>query len=528
MSGEWTGWQEWKEWQEAGVFGTRLNFTDDDIITHQTINRTGSVIGKCRAMDAAVAFGLASAGPDGEVSVADLLTDNTRSAYVIESAKVGYGVFRNPDIASCGHDEVDNINIYRFLQPYSAVYDKESKELFVKVSSSHISDSFMLKYADVMTEEKRNNLSEGIRVDATLPPLVAYKELIEATFDIPSGCVGYKYSRNPTMVKQTKGVCSWAYTYDDVEGQQVKRICSHHDGARIKGWAMLTSDDGFTKLYESNRCQRGWNNNMLRNHFVDSSQWVRWETQIRSQTRLVDDKEVLKLITKSLGRMMKRVDNIVSKTGSHSTARYSWSDWGWLADITSYIRQTRSKNRKAGDVENGWCFTPVNIRKSYGMEISDFVWVPADQNDVRYFSYQLCHMVKPSYSWGSAQRKLDVDFSNAILYTTEEEAQRAGENLLESLTGRGGIIVRRVYTEGQFEAQPNYDLHIYSSTCNFVLQGSMEPNEYLTPSEVKQLALTAAPTVIDTHKENFVTWDIPIKTKTIKAPVEGEAEEVTA
>jgi len=480
-------------------------------------------------MDAAVAFGLASVGPDDEISAADLLTDNTRSAYVIESAKVGYGVFRNPDVGSCGHDEVDNINTYRFFRPISAVYGTETKELLVTVCGSYINHNFMLKYADVMSEEKRNRLAERIRVDASLPPLVAYKELIEATFDIPSECEGYKFTRKPYQKGETKGICGWENTYDDVEGQPVIRICSHHDGARIKGWAMLTEDDAFVKLYESHRCSKGWNNNMLRNHFVDSPQWVRWETQIRSQIRFVDDKEVLKLIKKALGRMMKRIDNIVSKTGSHSTARYSWSDWGWLADVTSYIRQTRSKNRKAGDVENGWEFTAVNIRKSYGMEISDFVWTPADEDDVTFFSYQLTHRVKPSYSWGTTQTKVDVDFSNAVLFTTEEQAQRAGENMIESLMNSGGVVVRRVYTEGQFEAQPNYDLNVFGESCGFILKGSIEPSEYLTPTEVKQLALTAAPTVIDTHKEHFDKWVVPIRMKTIPAPVEeNDVEEVTA
>lgn len=540
--GTWTGWQDGDVWQDAGVIGEMLDFTDDDIITQQTIEHTKSVIGRCRAMDAAVAFELASAGQNGAISVNDLVTERTKAAYLIETRRVGYGVYRDPTVESCGHDEV-NEKTYHFVVAHSA--KRCGDEVLVSVATGWnklgLSESSLENFKGVLSEETISKLCSDTR--ASDAPLEAYYEYLRAKFGITDDV---KFVFTHTIIKEeghTKGECAWKGETIDVVDEETgetttkNRVCAHHDGARIRGWALFQTHgtdgsgiDDYEELFLAGRCAYNWNGNQLRDKFVDSDSWVSWETKRRSLVRQVNEREVKKLINKSLARMLKRNDNVVHKEGLRSSAVFSWSDWEWLADITSYIRQTRSKNRKAGDVENGWSYTAVNKRLSYGMEISDFVWTAADEADLKYYKFKVETQKRNPYTWQSNTWITEKCMTSVDLriFMSRDEAQQAGDLMMRTLNEGGGIMPRRVYVEGEFEPLSDTQVKVTSSRCEFTMNGDIEPEEYLSPKEITRLALTAAPSIVEQHKEKFSRWQTPIKVRMVAKDVVTEGEEVDA
>ena len=134
-----TGQTTWPKWEKAGVVGTKLRFTDDDIITQQTLARTADVMKNCRAMDAAVAYELASVGSTTEgVTPEKLLSDYTRSAYIIESSRmIGYGKHSDTEQESCGHDEASGVRQYRFKQVTNVQYFEEKNALVITSATKH-------------------------------------------------------------------------------------------------------------------------------------------------------------------------------------------------------------------------------------------------------------------------------------------------------------------------------------------------------------------------------------------------------
>ena len=597
MSGEWTGFSTWKLWQEAGVFGDRLDFTDDEIMTHQTIHRTGQMIGKCRAMDAAVAFSLASLGPNGDAEPQELLNDYTRGAYLIETRKVGYGVFRDPNSKSCGHDEVSNVPYIKYRAVQTAHWDSENNVVIFFSTNQALSPKAC---PDAMVENIPEKYREAFmrplwRTDAEYSPRTLFKEYLKAKFpalveilnapDAPT--IVFRSNRPIHTEGVTNGECAWADTHDEIDGKKVKRNCAHHDGAMVKGWAMLKHADNdqipkpgtdtdfitltglrrFAPLYSSKHVRGGWNNNMLKGKDANSKLWRHWITERRSLIQQVDDKEVLKGIKKSLARMCKRNVNVVvkrykkicntcgSEHRNHVTeccptldedgndvtdvkgwdfrykkrgfnATYGWKDWAWMAEIAEYIRITRSRNRKAGEEANGWEYYATSTRKSYGMEISEFAWKPANEEDVTAWTF----VIKGSRSvvdyYGRKKTEAFTPFNGEgmLYFATKEQAEVAAKSVYNSIVQtENAIVASRKYVEGDVIPKPNYSIALKSKQNNFVMNGDVVPEDYLSPAELHELAMAAAPNIVEQHKSKFDKWHTMVVTKSVAAPKQ-EAE----
>lgn len=552
---QWTGWQTWEEWKGAGVVGEKLDYTDDNVITQQALGRTGSKITACRAMDAAVAYSLASYGPPatetvtnddgtsypqvvGGITADELVNDYTKRAYLIEQRIVGLGLFRDPDMPSCGHDEVltDNIKVRRLESVEIKSYDGKHVAI-VRVQHNHWNQK-CLKLSDVsgygLSDEDVLHLTSWVRADK-IDAVALLERFIRAKWKIPEGAE-ILYMNNPILSKPSKGECKWvgdnAYHEEIIDGEVVKkkRVCAHHGDALIKGWGLHPngSTDTYMELYSSDRCNMNWNKNMLQNlpnHIRDSPNWVRWEDVMRSLTQTAPHKEVKKLITKSLNRMMKRNDNVVYKVGLRNNARYSWSDWGWHREISEYIKRTTSMNRKVGDNVKGWVYGTIRERQSYGMSISDFVWRPAEDIDMKMYYYNICWYGKTgNYSWHSAKWHSLFTSEKLELFFSEEEALAKGQAFLDNMVDdKTSVKVKR--TSQGIKSGLNYKVFSGSKELNFILKGDIAPEEYLTPQEIKRLAVNAHPSVIKTHRENFEHFTRPVSVKIIK---EEEEEEVKA
>ena len=563
-----TGQTTWKIWEQAGVVGTKLRFTDDDIITQQTLARTADVMKNCRAMDAAVAYELGSVGADTEgVSPKDLLSDYTRAAYLIEDSRaIGYGQHSDNEKESCGHDEVNTL-YYRFNEATSIVYFSEKNTVVVATGSKLKSENLVdLDLSDVVKkrlvrcrEDGYHNTGEKVAKDSDLPMQVYEKYLIAVCPSVEehlkSGAVlkfrGVVFGK----VKSTLGACKL------VEGKK----CRHHNELTTRGWAMYVDDGELQELYTNAPCASIWNNDMLLQRPEResgsklipatgapqiSTNWLTWDSQRRSMIRNVDDKKVLSLIRKALGRMSRRnwgvvskmylrrcldcgskVDHLPSATNCSAcdsanledksrgnNAIYKWSDWGWLASVHAWIQTTRSKNRKAGDIENGWEWFAHSTKQSYGMDMSEFAWRPANDRDTVMHTFSVISYHNTYSSWRSNEQTA-LDFSQVLLFHTKEAAEEAAGKIISNLLKTEGAVVKsRVYTEGKFAPQPNYKIQ-YQTVCSvFQMKPDVEPEDYMSPSEINKLAVSAAPQVLENHIDKFTTWDIPVTTKTVAAP----------
>ena len=579
-----TGQVTWAKWEKAGVVGTKLRFTDDDIVTQQTLARTADVMKNCRAMDAAVAYELGSAGADTEgVSPKDLLSDYTRAAYLIEDSRaIGYGTHSDMDVESCGHDEV-NVSVYQFYKAKKVRYFKDEDVVVVdttghRIDETHLKDGLLKKPFKNLSDVTKYRLIYGCRRDSmhnmgdtvakdTDLPMDVYKKYLSAICPsvkqyLDAGAA-LKISGGPVFtLLNTLGQCK------KKEGEK----CRHHDKVTTTGWAMYVIDGELQELYTNAPCDRYWNNDMLQPREPRTSgrkviprtgkpthsvNWVSWDSQRRSMLRKVDDRKVLSMIRKALGRMSRRnwgvvrkmylkrcgdcgstVDHLPSATNCSAcdsenlenkqrgnNAIYKWNDWGWLANVHAHIQTTRTKNRKAGDVENGWEWYAYSTTQSYGMNMSKFAWRPKNEEDLVMHTFKVVSSVKQSYSSYYNQHTV-LDFSSVLLFHTKDAAKAAAAKIVNGLLKTEGAVVKnRVYTEGEFAPRPNYKV-VYSTTASdFQMKAEIDPEDYMSPKEVNKLFVTAAPSVLENHKDKFMSWSTPVQTKTVAAPKdEGDDE----
>ena len=96
----------------------------------------------------------------------------------------------------------------------------------------------------------------------------------------------------------------------------------------------------------------------------------------RMLTNHLEDKVVLRAINKSLNRMVKSEKVMQVTAGRGRTFR--WDAWGWLDGIRNKRLVTMAKQRKIGDVVNGWEFTKGHTTTTYGVEVCEHAWEPVE------------------------------------------------------------------------------------------------------------------------------------------------------
>ena len=488
MSGEWQGWNTWARYENAGIVERSLDFSEEDIIVDHAVGRTKKAIGKCWPMDAAVAYSLMKAGPNAELTWSDLVNPFTRAAAVIMSRKVAWGSVPTPGTPSCGHDEFSG---------YRATLGRPSQDAngFLHFNTSSWNPRPMSKWFDelelpddhparplatIRLSEYRGITFENILQTPALKPLLDL--LIEQFPD-------FKASTGTTVqydISNYKGECAWK---DDDE-----KTCLHHDTPKSKMWALVRNEDGdgFVTAYSRAACSGGWNNDQWRDVNIVPANTVSWDEVRRSMAAAVPEHVVIGYIKKSLLRMLKRNDNIVSKEGKGKTAKHKWSDWSWLAEMASHVKNTNSKKRKEGDIVNGWVYTKVRSRKSYGHEIADFVWHPQEE--------QKDYIVgrKEQGDWN--QRGILTN----MRFTSKAQAQAFAEAIAAAHLEGGGHFAHRKHED--FEKSEDDSVcswSIRSINLNLVMKGVVDPEDYFSPEDIMMLMRNAAPSVIDEHRENF-------------------------
>tara|TARA_X000001388_G_scaffold70379_1_gene59484 strand:- start:3087 stop:4799 length:1713 start_codon:yes stop_codon:yes gene_type:complete len=411
------GWTTWNRYKEAGVVEETLAFTDEPVITSHALGKTSELLGKCWPIDAAVAYTLASHGPNAQLTWEDMVNQNTRIASVMMSGKVGWsrrGV-PNPQITSCGHDHV-NTMIHHIPNVTMNSMDALVVDMDAYLEEADWYKSLLSMPGAVSTEVR--NLLE-FRDDKTLAfweiifterfkPL---KEFLEEYWGTTKWYWGTTKGGDmtPMSYEDTKGECAWA---DDPEKQ-----CSYHDGVLYKGWVLVHHEESTSEkpVYETfwrrgqgRTTRNGWNHDHLENeigwnysHTLSASRVVVFDRVKRSLAQSIPDDQVIEHIKGSIARMRKWDGRcLVHKEGRGKTSRHRWSDWGWLEEMATWVQDTQSKNRKedetqcstcyAAGIEDeegnsfcecgaGWRYVKYDSRQSYGHEIAKFEWRPMEQ-----------------------------------------------------------------------------------------------------------------------------------------------------
>lgn len=487
MSGEWKGWNTWARYEKAGIVEHSLDFSEEDIIVDHAVGRTKKAIGKCWPMDAAVAYSLMKAGPNGSLTWSDLVNPFTRAAAVMMSRKVAWGEVPTPSTPSCGHDEFMGYRAHLghpsqdangYLRFHTSSWNTNTMvEWFDKLELAD--DHPARPLAAIRLSEYRGVAFENILQTPAFKPLLDL--LVEQFPD-------FKVVKNTNAhytVSGYKGECAWK---DDDE-----KTCLHHDTPRSTMWALVRNEDGdsFVTAYSRSACHGGWNNDQWREVSINPTSTVSWDEVRRSMAANIPQHVVIDFIKKSLQRMLKRNDNIVSKEGIGKNAKHKWSDWSWLAEMASYVKNTSSKKRKEGDEVNGWVYTKTRSRQSYGHEIADFVWEPKDTIK----DYIVGR--KEKGDWNSRGILTNLRFA------TKAQAQEFATAIAGAHLEGGGFFANRVHEDFEKSEPSNITWKVHSIEHHVRMKGTVDPEDYLSPDDLMLMMRNAAPSVINEHRENF-------------------------
>ena len=290
--------------------------------------------------------------------------------------------------------------------------------------------------------------------------------------------------------------------YLDDEGKRQRGWVFHKDGVRLH-WNRIASyydyehahfPASFIGSKELWRYDTGWSGRSfkLSNGGYSSSDYNKlWEDEEgfqpvhlkgheRAMANSVDDKEVLKHINKSLNRMVKSGKAIQVTAGRGRTFR--WNRWGWLDKYRQKHLVSVAKQRKLGDVVNGWVYTKGQVTEKYGVEICDHEWEPAEPVFRYIVNHKSPYMSQDRVWNGMAyETREGVQWKGVYLpyfFTDEAEALEVAEELNSSVFPRKGMGVR---VNGQIVA-PKHVVTKHQVTMR--VKGDADIEEYMEPLEM--------------------------------------------
>lgn len=297
--------------------------------------------------------------------------------------------------------------------------------------------------------------------------------------------------------------------YVDDEGKRQRGWVFHKDGVRLH-WNRIASyyDYGhahfpasFIDSKQLWRYDTGWSGRSFRLYnqgYYSSSDYTKlWESEEgfqpvhlkgheRAMANSVDDKEVLKHINKSLNRMVKSGKAIQVTAGRGRTFR--WNMWGWLDEYRQKHLVSVAKQRKLGDVVNGWVYTKGVVTEQYGVEICHHEWVPAES----VFRYYVQHQSPSLYrgrewnpngqnGYGQYETVEKIKWAAVTLpyfFTDEAEALEVAEELNGTTFPRKGMGVR---VNGQI-VPPKHIVAKYNIEMR--VKGDADIEDYMEPLEM--------------------------------------------
>lgn len=283
--------------------------------------------------------------------------------------------------------------------------------------------------------------------------------------------------------------------YLDDEGNRERGWVFHQDGIRLF-WNHISSSYSFedvhfpascigaTTLWErkyrsrrdltSNDESGYWHTNRKLWESDEGFQPIPLQGNERMAINLLDDKEVLKYINKSLNRMVKSGKAIQVTHGRGRTFR--WNAWGWLDNYRQKHLVSVAKQRKLGDVVNGWEYTKGRVSNMHGVEFCDHEWHPYEPVQAFTISVKI-----PNWNDNSLYSHLNSDVywtqkALPYLFFNEEEAREALEHFKRLPSNGISMKIDGLPTIPQYcVTQPKVEMTV---------EGSAEIEQYLSPQEM--------------------------------------------
>ena len=474
-------------WQELGLVGDTLLFTDDEIVTQQAIGYTKYLCEQNCPMDIAVVYSMLNQGEGATPTAKELLNDHTRLAYYFESGKVADGWYRPPlekapytcsstvdfPIVSYVTNSYSNL---RHTPPIDVskleglitkmIEDKDSSALGCLIDAYHweswsnkrwwysssIYDEFL------MTDKSDNEDFKALMSNGTGNQVNAAKvlELIQQYI--------------PFTMKPNSDYCTRS---DDGED-----YCERHRPNTDRYERHWVFKEGLHVLYDNFAIPSYYASKPHLHKNQCHEDTIKFEDHKRRLIDEVNDKEVLKLINKSLTRMEKRetVEQV-----SHGRGRmFQWTAWDWLENIRTRILASNAKQRKLGDVVNGWEYTKGKTTMSYGMEINDHDWKPVKA--VHWWEVLIQVPYKNDYNMNHVYHEVTA---LPYMFFTEEEAQVYTDSLNQiDTTTFNGVSRHRTVTKNFDVSIPTVTYSIQRKTVHMSVDGIAVIENYMTPQEM--------------------------------------------
>lgn len=403
-------------WQEQGLIGDTLLFTDDEIVTQQAIGYTKQLCDYNCPMDIAVVYSMLNRGQGATPTARELLNDHTRTAYYFEAGLVADGWVYEPteDLYTCT-PTVDFPQLEYSESSYgnlrhSPALDPAKLEGFIAKILEKKDLALMNALLDAYNWEGghrhtfANRAAQGdykdfflFKRDGTVNNQ-PFQDMMKAQRDEGETV------RASTVIALIQEYVPWEINTNDRCGRHAdeEQYCTTHNPKNFYNRAWVFNPNSNRRLY-ANEPVSSWDNRgtqIGKNH-SDTMSMVRFSDHKRRLIQEVNDKEVLKLINKSLTRMAKR--GTVSQVSSGRGRMFEWTAWTWLERIRTRILASNAKQRKIGDEVNGWKYTTGRTTESFGMEIHDHDWQPVE--DLYYWTIE-CRFPSTD-TWNGANGRID-------------------------------------------------------------------------------------------------------------------------
>lgn len=385
-------------WEEQGLIGDTLLFTDDEIVTQQAIGYTKQLCDYNCPMDIAVVYSMLNRGQGATPTARELLNDHTRTAYYFEAGLVADGWVYEPteELYTCtptvdfpqlsySGSSYGNLRLAPALDPAKLAgfiakilvkkdlalmnslldaYNWEGghRHTFARAAQGDYKDFFLFKRDGTVNNQPfqdmmKAQLNEGETVRAS------------------------------TVIAIIQQYVSWEIDTSDRCGRHADEElhCTIHKPKNFYNRAWVFNPNSNHRLYK-NEPVSSWDNRgtQIGKNDTHTMSMVRFSDHKRRLIQEVNDKEVLKLINKSLTRMAKR--GTVRQVSSGRGRMFEWTAWTWLERIRTRILASNAKQRKIGDEVNGWKYTTGRTIESFGMEIHDHDWQPVE--DLHYYTVE--------------------------------------------------------------------------------------------------------------------------------------------
>ena len=442
------------EWEEQGLIGDTLQFTDDEIVTQQAIGYTKDLCSYNCPMDIAVVYSMLNQGQGATPTAKGLLNDHTRLAYYFEAGIVADGwVYEVPaeeelytctptaDFPQLSYKRSSHSNM-----KHAPALDPNKLGEFIAKILENKDGALMNTLLDAYNWEQYNQRTQFFTAgDGDYKEFFLHKR--DGTFNSQPFQEMMRAQRDEgetvhssTVIALIQEYVPWEINSEDRCGRVAngENNCTIHNPKNFyhRTWVFIPrhtigelNPNSNTRLYR-NEPVSSWDNRSTqigKNH-THTMSMVRFSDHKRRLIQEVNDKEVVKLINKSLTRMAKR--GTVNQVSAGRGRMFEWTAWTWLERIRTRILASNAKQRKIGDEVNGWKYTTGETTESYGMEIHDHDWKPVE--DIHYYTVE--GRFPSTDTWSSNDGRIDHKRLILPIVFFDEASAEAHMNHMESFS----------------------------------------------------------------------------------------------